>query len=251
VSFKKSTLWLNVLLVHLHTTSSLFNIVYKGHDSWDTTEKSIKIAQEIGDRENEGARLGKLGNAYRALGEVRKAMQYYEKALKVAQEIGDRRGEGVRFGGLGNAYSALGEVRKAMQYYEKALKVAQEIGDKKNESTWLGNLGIAYCNLRQRNEAIEYYKKALKIAQDLNYKRDKSTWLGSLGTAFGYEKKYREAMACYLLSRDIRIQIRDPNLKTTESNLNKLKDELGEKEFEKLEAEVAPRAEEIVGKLLK
>jgi hypothetical protein len=38
VSFKKSTLWLNVLLVHLHTTSSLFNIVYKGHDSWDTTE---------------------------------------------------------------------------------------------------------------------------------------------------------------------------------------------------------------------
>ncbi len=35
------------------------------------------------------------------------------------------------------------------------------------------------------------------------------------------------------------------------SNLRALKEKLSEKEFEKLAAEVAPRAEEIVGKLLK
>jgi hypothetical protein len=48
--------------------------------------------------------------------------------------------------------------------------------------------------------------------------------LNNLGAAFEDEKKqmYREALACYLLARDIRIQIKDPELKTTESNLKAL-----------------------------
>jgi hypothetical protein len=63
-------------------------------------------------------------------------------------------------------------------------------------------------------------------------------------------KKYREAMACHMLAKNIRTQIEDPNIEKTESNLKNLKEELGEKEFETLEAEVAPRAEEIVKKIL-
>ncbi len=70
------------------------------------------------------------------------------------------------------------------------------------------------------------------------------------GAAFDDEKKYREALACFLLAKDIRIQIKDPELKTTESNLVNLKEKLGKKEYEKLAAEVAPRADEIVRKML-
>jgi phage/plasmid-associated DNA primase len=58
VSFKKSTLWLNVLLVHLHTTSSLFNIVYKGHDSWDTTQnRTASTLEQLINSRFETARL--------------------------------------------------------------------------------------------------------------------------------------------------------------------------------------------------
>jgi len=35
-----------------------------------------------------------LGNAYYSLGEMRKAIEFHEKALRIAQEIGDKNKEG-------------------------------------------------------------------------------------------------------------------------------------------------------------
>jgi len=87
------------------------------------------IAKEIDDRRGEGNRLGNLGLAYKYLGQVEKAIDYYEKALVIAKEISDRRGEGKHLGNLGNAYSDLGQVEKAIKYYEKALVIGKEIKD--------------------------------------------------------------------------------------------------------------------------
>ncbi len=253
-------------------------------------EKALRIAQEIGDKKGEGARLGNLGIAYFLQGDARKAIEYHEKALKIAQEIKDRRGESRRLGGLGSAYTFLGNARKAIEYYEKALKIAREIGDKKGEGVWLGNLGNAVQNVGDTKKAIDYYEKAFKIAQEIEDKenegvilanlgnvssalgdtkkaidyyekslkifqeigerKNEGISLNNLGVCFKNDKKYQEALACYLLAKDIRTQIEDPDLKQTEANLKNLKEELGEKDFEKLEAEVAPRAAEIVRKIL-
>ncbi|MFZ2644030.1 MAG: tetratricopeptide repeat protein, partial [Verrucomicrobiia bacterium] len=56
-------------------------------------EAQLAAAREIGDRQNEGIALGNLGIAYAALGDARKAIEYYEQRLVIAREIGDRRGE--------------------------------------------------------------------------------------------------------------------------------------------------------------
>jgi tetratricopeptide (TPR) repeat protein len=215
-------------------------------------EKALKIAQEIGDRKNEDTWLGNLGNVYRnrGYGYSIKAIEYYEKALKIAQEIGDRRGEGFWLGNVGSVYIALGQVEKAIQYHEKALAIDKEIGDRRGEGADLGNLGLAYLALGQVEKAIQYYEKALAIAQEIGDRINESTWFNNLGDVFQNEKKYKEALACYLSAKGIRTRINDPKLKTTESKLKNLEEKLGEKEFEKLAAEVAPRAEEIVRKML-
>ncbi len=214
-------------------------------------EKALAIAQEIGYRKGEGADLGNLGIAYSHLGQVEKAIQYYEKALAITQEIGDRRGEGNALGNLGNAYSDLGQVEKAIQYYEKALAIAQEIGDRRGEGNRLVYLGLAYSDLGQVEKAIQYYEKALATAQEIGYRRGEGNSLNNLGVVFEDEEKYKVALACYLLAKEIFTQIEDPNLETTESNIRGIEEKLGEKEFEKLAAEVAPRVEEIVRELLK
>jgi tetratricopeptide (TPR) repeat protein len=88
-----------------------------------------------------------------------------KNAWQLHREIGDRRGEGNDLGNLGNAYAALGDARKAIEFYEQALAIAREIGDRRNEgNAWLGNLGLAYAALGDARKAIEFYEKQLAIA---------------------------------------------------------------------------------------
>jgi G-protein signaling modulator 2 len=213
-------------------------------------EKALAISVEIGDRRNEGVWLGNLGLAYSDLGQVEKAIQYHEKALAISVEIGDRRNEGTALGSLGNAYSALGQVEKAIQYHEKALVIAADIGNRSGEGYQRMYLGYGYNLLNQTEKSIENYKQALAIAVEIGDRRGEGNHLNNIGFAFENEKKYMEALACYLLAREIYTQINDPNLRTTESNLNSLKEKLGEKKFEKLMAKTAPGAQEIVRKIL-
>jgi tetratricopeptide (TPR) repeat protein len=213
-------------------------------------EKALKISQEIGDRRTEGTWIESLGHAYHNLGEVRKAIEFYEKALKVSQEIGDRRNESRSVGSLGHAYHALGDVRKAIKYYEKALIIAQEIGYIRNVKTIYGYLGSANRYLGDVGKAIMYYEKALKIAQEIPDIHSEGAWLNNLGNSFRDEKRYKDALACYLMAKDIRTRIEDPALRTTESDIKNLEKELGKNEFEKLTEELANREEEIVRKML-
>ena len=102
-----------------------------------------------------------------ALGETRKAIEYYEQALAIVREIGDRRGEGANHGNLGLAYATLGETRKAIKYHEQALKIFREIENKRGEGTALWNMSLALDKLGQRAKAIDCAKAALKIREEI------------------------------------------------------------------------------------
>ena len=145
-------------------------------------EQALKIDREIGDIRGEGVWLGSLGNAYLALGDAKKAIDYYEQAMRNARETGDIRSEGVGLGNLGNAYRDLGDAKKAIDYYEQALKIAREIGDRRNEGVWLGNLGLAYLALGDAKKAIDYYEQALKIDREIGDIRGEELVLVVWGT---------------------------------------------------------------------
>jgi G-protein signaling modulator 2 len=213
-------------------------------------EDSLNFSEKIMDKRGVEDSSGRLGQTYHVLGQVEKAIQYFEKALAISVEIGDRRNEGVWLGNLGLAYSDLGQVEKAIQYHEKALVIAADIGNRSGEGYQRMYLGYGYNLLNQTEKSIENYKQALAIAVEIGDRRGEGNHLNNIGFAFENEKKYMEALACYLLAREIYTQINDPNLRTTESNLNSLKEKLGEKKFEKLMAKTAPGAQEIVRKIL-
>jgi len=107
-----------------------------------------------------------LGLAYSALGETRKAIEYYEQALAIAREIGDRRREGNYLGNLGNAYQALGAVRKSIECYEQTLGVHRDIGYRRGEGDALGNLGIAYLASGELERATRTLEDGATIAED-------------------------------------------------------------------------------------
>ncbi len=84
-------------------------------------------------------------------------------ALAVAKQIGNRQYEGIHLGNLGNAYAALGDARKAIEFYEQQLMIVREIGDRRGEGNALFNMGLALYGLEEKDRAIQLVKQALKI----------------------------------------------------------------------------------------
>jgi tetratricopeptide (TPR) repeat protein len=133
--------------------------------SW--LESGVEAARRLKDRAAEGVHLGNLGVAYAALGDAKKAIEFYEQRLVIAREIGDRRGEGNALGNLGNAYAALGDAKKAIEFHEQALVIDREIGDRLGEGNAMWNMSLSQNKLGQRAEAIDYAKSALKIYEQI------------------------------------------------------------------------------------
>jgi tetratricopeptide (TPR) repeat protein len=88
---------------------------------------ALAAAQQLGQRQNEGAILGNLGLAYAALGDARRAIEYYEQALVISREIGDRRGEGSRVANLGMARARSNDLDSARRLWQEALAIFQTI----------------------------------------------------------------------------------------------------------------------------
>jgi tetratricopeptide (TPR) repeat protein len=147
-------------------------------------EAALAAARRLKDREAEGRHLGNLGNAYRQLGEARRAIEHHQQALVVTREIGDRRGEGAALGNLGLAYAELGEPRRAIEYYEQCLVIHREIGDRRGEGNDLGNQGNAYGDLGETHRAIDYHQQALAISREIGDRRGEGADLGNLGSAY-------------------------------------------------------------------
>ena len=183
--------------VHLGNLGNAYAALGEARRAIEYHEQALAIDREIGDRRGEGAGMGNLGNAYAALGETRRAIEYHEQALAIDREIGDRRGEGAVLGNLGLAYADLGETRRAIELYEQRLVIAREIGDRRGEGRALGNLGNAYKNLGETQRAIELYEQALAIDREIGDRRGEGNALGNLGNAYAALGEPRRAIELY------------------------------------------------------
>ena len=106
----------------------------------------LLISREINDKRLEGNQLGSLGNVYKGLGEMNKAISHYRQALTILRGIGDKRGECGHLGNLGGTYEDLGEIEKAKSHYEQALAIAKAIGDRNGAGNHAWNLGLLLEN---------------------------------------------------------------------------------------------------------
>ncbi len=77
--------------------------------------------------------MGNLGLAYRALGEVGRAIESYEQALQIGREIGDRRGEALTSWNLGLLYEDADPAR-AVELMQTLVDYEREIGHPEAES---------------------------------------------------------------------------------------------------------------------
>jgi len=78
---------------------------------------------------------------------------YREQALEAAHQAGDRAAEGAALDKLGSAYAARGDFRRAVEHYEQAIAVARELNDQRAEALYSQNLGLALLRLAENEPA--------------------------------------------------------------------------------------------------
>ena len=148
-------------------------------------EQHLSIAKEVGDRAGEGRANANLGAAYHSLGNFKRAIECQEQHLSIAKEVGDRAGEGKAYANLGNSYHTLGNFKGAIGYHEQDLSIAKEVGDRAGERRANANLGNAYHSLGNFKRAIEYHEQDLSIAKEVGDRAGEGRANGNLGAAYG------------------------------------------------------------------
>ena len=95
-----------------------------------------------------------FGSAYQGLGYLTEVKEYYEKSLEIAETVGDKARKAEIYSNLGAVCYQCGEFEKAAEYNEKNLKISQEIGSRSQEGHAYGRLGIIYRSLGNFEKAF-------------------------------------------------------------------------------------------------
>lgn len=146
--------------------------------------KSLKIREEVLDKNGIATSLINIGFIYQSQGDIAKALDYYGRGLKIQEEIDDKKGIAYSLINIGAIYNNQGDISKALDYYGKSLKIFEKIGDKKGIAFSLINFGVIYNYQGNLPKALEYYGKSLKIREEIGDKQGMAFSLNNIGVIY-------------------------------------------------------------------
>ncbi len=128
--------------------------------------------------------LNNLGVMYDNLGDIKKALDYYHKSLKIYEELKDKQGVAVTLNNIGFLYGNQGDLPKSLDYFQRSLKLNEEIKDENGIAQCLNNIGTTYHDTRQTKIALTYYFRSLKLYEEIKDERGIAFALNNIGTYY-------------------------------------------------------------------
>jgi tetratricopeptide (TPR) repeat protein len=201
-------------------------------------EQSLNINVELGDKRSIAGTLHQLGNIHYFQGDYKEAVKKYEQSLKIKEELGDKRGIANVLLQLGNIHYLQGDYKEAFKKYEQSLKINEELKDKSGIAIVLHQLGNIHYRQGDYKEAVKKYEQGLKIKERLEDKDGIARSYGQLGRINEEQKKYKKALEKYMIAFSILTKLQSPDAKIAASDLARLRQSMGENEFEKVRKEL-------------
>ena len=131
-------------------------------------QTSIKINEELDNREKMNTNYFNIGVLYRNLKEYDKALEYYEKSLAYRKEIKDTAEIARNYLAIGVIYRRMNNYDKALEYYHKALELAAMINDGEVSSHAYSNIGVIHIEQENYEEAYQFFTKAFEYIKTQN-----------------------------------------------------------------------------------
>ncbi|MDQ3473469.1 MAG: tetratricopeptide repeat protein, partial [Acidobacteriota bacterium] len=147
-------------------------------------DRALPIIRAKGGPVLEAQTLEKIGAAYNELSEREKSLSYFNQALAIFQATGNSQWEAQTLNNIGSVYDALGELQKSLNSYEQALGLFKKISDRRGEAVTLNNLGSVYSSLEEEKKALDYYLQAWRLHQAIGNRSGEATMLNNIGLSY-------------------------------------------------------------------
>lgn len=168
----------------LNNMGYVYNIKGEIPKALEYYHKSLKISEEIDDKEGVASSFNNIGMLHSSQGEISKALEYLQKSFKLREDIEDKEGVAMCLNNIGFIYNNQGDFLNAIEYYQKSVKISEEIGNYFGVANTLSNIGFIYNKQGDFLNAIEHYQKSVKISEEIGYKKGVASTL--MGIGFSY-----------------------------------------------------------------
>ena len=160
-------------------------------------ERALLLYQKDNNQRGEAVVLSHIGNCYKRLGQLPRALEFLRRALAMKQRLGDRLEEGKTLNHLGLAYWELGDYPQAIDHFNRSSAAAREASDLKLEAAVLNNLGLVHDEQGEFHRSLPQYQRALELHRAANSPEHESATLGNIGGVHLLLGRYREALRYY------------------------------------------------------
>ena len=164
-----------------------------------TAPQSLKIEEEIGNKQGIATSLNNIGDIYSHQGDNVKAIDYYSRSLKTEEEVGNKRGIANTLNNFGSIYKEQGDYTKAIDYHNQSLKIKKELGDKKGISGSLNDIGNIYKEQGDYTKSFEYSQQSLSIALEIGAALETKQAASSLWKVNKKLGRYKESLEMHEL----------------------------------------------------
>lgn len=152
-----------------------------------------------------------LGNMNGDLGKFDECIRYHEIALNLATQANLRKQIGQSQFNLGNAYKRINILSKALNCYMEAKQIFEELNDEKGRAASLNLIGILYMDWLDYEKALSTYYESLKMEEARGNKQGMLDIHINIGTALIKLDKKQDAIVSYKTALDISYELADKN----------------------------------------
>jgi CHAT domain-containing protein/tetratricopeptide (TPR) repeat protein len=147
-------------------------------------QQSLALSRSVQDVETEAEALTRVGEAYAALNENGKALEYLNQALEKWKLIRDVWREAETVDDLGGLYFSRGDRTQAIKFFATALELSRSAGFVLGEASALGDLAVVYSEIGENKKSVDLLQSALNFFQDLGDRRSQGRTLSSLAGSY-------------------------------------------------------------------
>lgn len=250
----------------VNISKTLFNIGEVWHEmkqhafALEKYNESLKIEEELGNEYVISQILYEIGTLYQDIGKYKQAFKKYNQSLELSQKLGDKIsiskvvgkiGTSKVVGKIGTLHHLKGETTRALEKYHLSMQISQEINNQERIIIALQHIGFIHYEQGAYSKAEKMYKESLKIGEKLANKDEIMRTLEMLILLYQDQNDLKEDFRYTYYAYSLATEINSPHLNAINRRLERIKQDIGGTEYERLLPQIKKGVEKRLKKYLK